>query len=67
MKKKAKKAKKSKSLTQAQINLRIAEIMKNEGDWEVVHCDADNLLCDLLRDKYPEVVEWFENLEKWYA
>lgn len=39
-----------------------------EGDTEVLHSKADELLCDLLLDiGYPKVVEKFKSLPKWYA
>lgn len=37
-------------------------------DTETAHCDADGLLCDLLRDLgYEKVVEAYQKVEKWYA
>lgn len=40
----------------------------NSGDTEGAHCDADDLLCAVLRDLgYGEAVGIFENMEKWYA
>lgn len=37
-------------------------------DTEVAHCLADEVLCDLLESLgYVELVEEFNNLEKWYA
>jgi hypothetical protein len=42
--------------------------LQNSSDLESTHCIADDLLCDLLREiGYGEVVNAFENLEKWYA
>jgi len=39
----------------------------NEKDWEVIHMEADELLCSLLEDKYPQLVKEFKSLNKWYA
>jgi len=38
-----------------------------DGDWEVIHIKADRLLCELLKDKYPELVEEYCSLPKWYS
>lgn len=46
---------------------RMREISKN-GDFEVAHVDADDLMCLVLTQLgYEEGVEVFENMEKWYA
>jgi hypothetical protein len=38
------------------------------GDIEANHCEADDILCDLLNDLgYTELVNEFKKLEKWYA
>lgn len=38
------------------------------NDTEVAHYLADKVLCDLLESLgYVELVEEFNNLEKWYA
>lgn len=39
----------------------------NEGDIEMVHWEADNLLCELLEADYPELVKQYKALPKWYA
>jgi hypothetical protein len=37
-------------------------------DKEVQHCDADDLMCEVLRQLgYAEGVEVFEDMDKWYA
>jgi hypothetical protein len=37
-------------------------------DIEINHCEADDILCDLLNDLgYTELVNEFKKLEKWYA
>ena len=44
------------------------ETLKNEGDIEIGHCDADKILCDLLtRLGYADVVEAYKQIPKWYA
>ncbi len=46
---------------------RLTEIGLN-WDVEEAHCDADDLLCDLLEALgYSKTVEAFRALEKWYA
>lgn len=38
------------------------------ADIESAHEDADNVLCDLLKDLgYDKVVEEYNKVEKWYA
>lgn len=38
------------------------------ADVESAHEDADNVLCDLLKDLgYDRVVEEYNKVEKWYA
>ncbi len=39
-----------------------------EYDEEIAHCDADKLMCDLLRQiGYGEGIDIFEKSDKWYA
>jgi len=46
---------------------RMREINKN-GDTEGAHCEADDLLCEILKELgFGEAVEIFENMDKWYA
>jgi len=35
------------------------------GDEEKAHIEADKLLLELIND--PEITEYFNNIEKWYA
>ena len=44
-----------------------ALVDNNDKDWEVIHMEADQLLCSLLEDKYPQLVKDFKSLNKWYA
>ena len=40
----------------------------NNGDTEVAHLDADNILCDVLTQLgYKELVDLYEKVKKWYA
>lgn len=39
----------------------------NREDLEVIHFEADKLLCALLEEKYPNLVKKFIELPKWYA
>lgn len=46
---------------------RMAEIAKNL-DSEVGHGEADDLLCEVLRELgYGEGIDIFESMHKWYA
>lgn len=40
---------------------------RSREDIEVMHIEADELLCSLLEDKYPQLVKEFKSLPKWYA
>jgi hypothetical protein len=45
---------------------KIPEVHK--GDWECAHCDADDVLCSLLRHLgHGDVVDAFSKIGKWYA
>jgi hypothetical protein len=38
------------------------------GDTEAAHCDADDVLCELLTSLgYADVVAEWQNIYKWYA
>ena len=38
------------------------------GDVEAAHCDADAILCDVLRGLgYTKTVEAWKRVDKWYA
>lgn len=40
----------------------------NNGDTEVAHLDADDILCDVLTQLgYKELVDLYEKVKKWYA
>ena len=40
----------------------------SHDDREIAHCDADDLLCQVLRELgYGEGVDIFEEMDKWYA
>lgn len=40
----------------------------NNGDTEVAHLDADDILCDVLTQLgYKELVDLYEKVNKWYA
>ena len=42
--------------------------LKNNGDIEAAHCEADDLLCQLLIYLgHSEIVDAFNELDKWYA
>jgi len=44
------------------------EILVNEGDIEIAHGIADELLCKILTDMgYKKIVRLFNKLHKWYA
>jgi hypothetical protein len=46
---------------------RLVEIQKKH-DTEKNHIEADNVLCDLLRELgYDEVVNEYREIEKWFA
>lgn len=52
---------------QEEILQKLIDLKKN-SDIEAAHCEADDLLCELLNyygDK--KIVEAFNELEKWYA
>ena len=46
---------------------RLIELQK-EWDVEAAHSDADDILCDILKELgYNDIVEEFIKVEKWYA
>lgn len=46
---------------------RLKKLQKG-GDIEAEHAEADDVLCELLRElSYNEVVDEWEKVEKWYA
>lgn len=40
---------------------------RNIGDTEMIHWEADDLLCALLEKDYPNLVAQYKALPKWYA
>lgn len=43
-------------------------VQLSKGDTEGVHGDADDLLCEILKQLgWNKVVEEYEKVEKWYA
>jgi hypothetical protein len=41
---------------------------KHAGDWEVIHSEADNLICALLREMgYEEGLNIYDSWTRWYA
>ena len=40
---------------------------RNREDIEVMHMQADDLLCALLEKDYPNLVAQYKALHKWYA
>ena len=55
-------------MTPEEFAVRMREIANNTGDKEAAHCDADDLLCEMLNELgYGEGVRYFQAMEKWYA
>ena len=43
-------------------------LIRGRGDTEVVHSEADDLMCDLLEALgYGQGVQIFRNMNRWYA
>ena len=54
-------------MTAEEFKVKMIAIGKN-GDEEIRHVDADDLMCELLRSLgYGEGIEIFEDMPKWYA
>lgn len=54
-------------MTPAEFADKMREISR-AGDTEMDHCEADDLMCALLRSLgYGEGVDIFEEMPKWYA
>lgn len=48
--------------------LELLKSLHHEGDYEMAHSEADNILCDLLETLgYKDVVESWRKIGKWYA
>ena len=54
-------------MTQEEAIVQLRDIQEN-NDTEMGHVAADDILCDLLESLgYTEVVEEYNNIDKWYA
>ena len=54
-------------LIREQIIKKLIELQQSD-DTEAAHCDADELLCNLLSDLgYDDVVAEYRKVDKWYA
>lgn len=54
-------------LTPEQFKIKMQEL-DNDYDPELSHCNADDLMCNLLIELgYGEGIKIFENMKKWYA
>lgn len=56
------------NMTPEQFKDKMLEIIKtNEDDPENAHPEADDLLCDLLKELgYGEGIKLYKEMEKWY-
>lgn len=44
------------------------KILQGMGDKEIAHCNADDVICDLLKALgYEDVVKEYDEIDKWYA
>lgn len=44
------------------------KILKCMGDKEIAHCNADDVICELLKTLgYEDVVKEYDEIDKWYA
>lgn len=44
------------------------KILKDMSDKEIAHCNADDVICDLLKSLgYEDVIREFDEIDKWYA
>jgi hypothetical protein len=42
--------------------------LNRKGDTEAAHQRADNILCEILIDLgYADIVEAYDNVQKWYS
>ncbi len=47
---------------------RLISLQSDRTDTERGHVEADNILCELLKELgYSDVVEEFEKIDKWYS
>lgn len=43
-------------------------ILQEMRDKEIAHCNADDVICDLLKSLgYEDVVKEYDFIDKWYA
>ena len=55
-------------ITPEEFAAQMRDIFTDGGDLDVEHCDADDLLCKVLRSLgYGAGVDIFERADKWYA
>lgn len=55
-------------ITRAEVEAEMKRIGTDDGDPESSHGEADDLLCRIAATAgYPDVVQWFGTLKKWYA
>jgi hypothetical protein len=55
-------------LNPSEIKTRMAELAQTEGDTEEIHILADDLLCQLAEvSGFPDIVELYRKVHKWYA
>lgn len=44
------------------------KILQEMGDKEIAHCNADDVICELLKSLgYEDVVKAYDVIDKWYA
>ena len=44
------------------------KVAQQDGDTESAHAEADDVLCDLLKELgYTKVIEEYKKVPKWYA
>ncbi|MBC2612808.1 MULTISPECIES: hypothetical protein [Citrobacter] len=44
------------------------KILQRMGDKEIAHCNADDVICELLKALgYEDVVKEYDEIDKWYA
>jgi len=55
-------------MTHSEALARMTAIAALQGDTELRHREADDLLCLILREMlWDEVADMFESFDKWYA
>ncbi|HII3143175.1 TPA: hypothetical protein ACY3HI_001498 [Citrobacter braakii] len=44
------------------------KVLQGMRDKEIAHCNADDVICDLLKALgYEDVVKEYDEIDKWYA